>query len=82
MILTRQCAVSYQWSAGDTDTAGVFLGEFEVVKSLVELMGSCLSVHEDQCAGQWIVSLPGRLSPARVEKLPGCPGRISIQMPG
>lgn len=26
-------AVSYQWAASDTDTAGVFLGEFEVVNS-------------------------------------------------
>ena len=26
-------AVSYQWSATDTDTAGVYLGEFEVVQA-------------------------------------------------
>jgi len=26
-------SVSYQWSATDTNTAGIFLGEFEVVKS-------------------------------------------------
>lgn len=24
--------VSYQWTASDTDTAGIYLGEFEVVK--------------------------------------------------
>jgi hypothetical protein len=28
-----QGGVSYQWSATDTDTAGVYLGEFEVVQA-------------------------------------------------
>tara|TARA_R110001606_G_scaffold374883_1_gene532923 strand:- start:249 stop:572 length:324 start_codon:yes stop_codon:yes gene_type:complete len=27
-----QGGVSYQWTASDTDTAGIYLGEFEVVK--------------------------------------------------